>query len=218
MNGVTSSQVSGVVYRRQVSGVVYRLGHNGPLKRRYTWVGHHCLCEFGDSGNDTSFEKQFNLSHHTLEDYRNTHFYKQDRVIVIKQGLNRVEEDVSWPWLTFQEWAPDVYTSRSPVTMIINSSELRVAGFKFKEVSPPEGTRSLEGMVLKRFVLSVDDDTKFRSRCEWIIPLFTPEYTYPSGPHWFFQVVIKTHSFIQYFSKNFVGKKKSSRGVSGDIP
>ena len=28
------------------------------------------------------------------------------------------------------------------------------------------GLRSLEGMVPKRFVLSVDDDTEFRSRCE----------------------------------------------------
>jgi hypothetical protein len=28
------------------------------------------------------------------------------------------------------------------------------------------GLRSLEGMGPKRFVLSVDDDTEFRSRCE----------------------------------------------------
>ncbi len=61
----------------------------------------------------------------------------------------------------------------------INSSELRAAGFKVKEVLPPalesttrpglrtrgEGLRSLEGFP-KRFVLSVDDDTEFRSRCE----------------------------------------------------
>ena len=30
-----------------------------------------------DAGNDTSCEKQFNLSHHTWEDYRSTRFYKQ---------------------------------------------------------------------------------------------------------------------------------------------
>jgi hypothetical protein len=29
----------------------------------------------------------------------------------------------------------------------------------------------------KRFALSVDDDTEFRSRCEWIIPFFTLKYS-----------------------------------------
>jgi hypothetical protein len=87
-----------------------------------------------------------------------------------------VEEDATG--LTFQEWTPDVDTSRSPVAMLINSSELRDAGFKLKEVLPPTletadrvwtrgaGLRSLEGMGHKRFVLSVDDDTEFMSRCE----------------------------------------------------
>ena len=87
-----------------------------------------------------------------------------------------MEEDASG--LTFQEWTPDVDTSRPPVAMLINSSELRAAGFKLKEVLPPAleaaarvhtrgaGLRSLEGMGPKRFVLSVDDDTEFRSRCE----------------------------------------------------
>ena len=89
-----------------------------------------------------------------------------------------MEEDASG--LTFQEWTPDVDTSRPPVSMLINSSELRAAGFKLKEVLPPAleaatrggmrtrgaGLRSLEGMGPKRFVLSVDDDTEFRSRCE----------------------------------------------------
>ncbi len=83
-----------------------------------------------------------------------------------------MEEDVSG--LTFQEWTPDVDTSRPPVVMLINSSELRDTGFKLKEVLPPpletvvcgEEWESLEGMGPKRFVLSVDDDTEFRSRCE----------------------------------------------------
>jgi hypothetical protein len=39
--------------------------------------------------------------------------------------------------LTFQEWTPDVDTSRPPVAMLINSSELRAAGFKLKKVLPP---------------------------------------------------------------------------------
>ena len=46
-----------------------------------------------------------------------------------------MEEDASG--LTFQEWTPDVDTSRPPVTMLINSSDLRAAGFKLKEVIPP---------------------------------------------------------------------------------
>ena len=64
--------------------------------------------------------------------------------------------------------------------MLINSSELRAAGFKLKEVLPHSleaaargdmrtrgaGLRSLESMGPKRFVLSVDDDTEFRSLCE----------------------------------------------------
>ena len=66
------------------------------------------------------------------------------------------------------------------MVMLINSSDLRAAGFKLKEVLSPtleasargdmrtrgSGLRSLEGMGPKRFVLSVDDDTEFRSRCE----------------------------------------------------
>ncbi len=87
-----------------------------------------------------------------------------------------MEEDASG--LTFKEWTPDVDTSRPPVTKLINSTELSAAGFKLKEVLPPSleedahvrtrgaGLRSLYGMGPKRFVLLVDDDTEFRSRCE----------------------------------------------------
>jgi hypothetical protein len=74
--------------------------------------------------------------------------------------------------------------------MMINSSELRAAGFKLKEVLPPAldaaargdlrtrgaGLRSLEGMGPKRFVLSVDDEIEFRSRFEGKIPFFTLNY------------------------------------------
>ena len=69
-----------------------------------------------------------------------------------------MEDDASG--LTFQEWTPDVDTSRSTVAMIVNSSELRAAGFNLKEVLRPAleatargglrtrgaGLRSLEGM------------------------------------------------------------------------
>jgi hypothetical protein len=74
--------------------------------------------------------------------------------------------------------------------MLSKSSELRAAGFKLKEVLPPTleattrggfrtrgaGPRSLEDMGPKGFVLSVDDDTEFRSRCERIILFFTVKY------------------------------------------
>ncbi len=98
--------------------------------------------------------------------------------MVIKWWFNRVEWDESG--LTFQEYTSNVDTSRTPVSMIVNSSELRATGFKLTEVFSPAleaaargglrtrgaGLRSLEGMVPKRLILSVDDDTKFRSRCE----------------------------------------------------
>ena len=64
--------------------------------------------------------------------------------------------------------------------MLINSSELRGAGFKLKEVLPPEleqaarggrvtrgaGLKQLEGVGQKMWVLHQDVDNDFRSRCE----------------------------------------------------
>jgi hypothetical protein len=64
--------------------------------------------------------------------------------------------------------------------MIVNSSELRSAGFDLREVLPLQleveacGTRRTRGAALKqihgmgtrRYVLSVDNDNEFRSRCE----------------------------------------------------
>ncbi len=49
-----------------------------------------------------------------------------------------MEEDASG--LTFQRWTSDVDTSRPPVAMLINSSELCAAGFKLREVFPPAAT------------------------------------------------------------------------------
>ena len=81
----------------------------------------------------------------------------------------------------FDEWDPteNADSSQIPVTMIINASELRATGFTLREVFPPElenvarrrftrgtGLRQLEGMGPKRTIMSVDDDTEFRSRCE----------------------------------------------------
>jgi hypothetical protein len=52
--------------------------------------------------------------------------------------LHRVDEDSSG--LTFEEWDPsaDTDASETPVAMIVNSSELRAAGFDLKEVIPLE--------------------------------------------------------------------------------
>jgi len=90
-----------------------------------------------------------------------------------------VDEDASG--LTFEEWDPteNVDSLQMPVAMIINSSELRAAGFTLWEVFPLEledaarrrstcgaGIRQLEGTGPKLFILSVDDDTDLRSRCE----------------------------------------------------
>ena len=96
-----------------------------------------------------------------------------------KRGKEGVEDASG---LTFEEWDPtkDADDSQPPAPMIINSSELRGAGFNLQEVIPPElesaarlgrrtrgaGLRQLEGVGRKRFVLSSDDDNELRSRCE----------------------------------------------------
>ena len=109
--------------------------------------------------------------------YKGTRFYNGDRALKVKRWLHRVAEDASG--LTFEEWDPtkDVDNSQPPVAMIINSSELRGAGFNLQEVIPPAleaaarsgrcaGMRQVEGLGRKRFVLSADDDSDLRSRCK----------------------------------------------------
>ncbi len=91
-----------------------------------------------------------------------------------------MDEDVSG--LTFEEWDPsaDTDASEAPLAMIVNSSELRAAGFDLREVLPLQleasacgGQRTLgatlkqiHDMGTRRYVLSVDNDNEFRSRCE----------------------------------------------------
>jgi hypothetical protein len=64
--------------------------------------------------------------------------------------------------------------------MIVNSSELRATGFDLREVIPVqlemavrggqrthgEALKQIHGMGTRRYVLSVDNDNEFRSRCE----------------------------------------------------
>jgi hypothetical protein len=67
------------------------------------------------------------------------------------------------------------------VAMIVNSSELCAAGFDLREVIPlqlevavrggqwcPRGAafKQIHDMGTRRYVLSVDNDNEFRSRCE----------------------------------------------------
>ena len=94
--------------------------------------------------------------------------------------MNRVDEDASG--LTFEEWDPsaDTDASQAPAALIVNSSELRAADVDHREVIPlqPEAAarggwrtrgaalKQIQGMGTRRYVLSVDNDNEFRSRCE----------------------------------------------------
>jgi len=149
-------------------------------EKKFMRPAHHWFFKFGDAGDGTSCEKKFNLTRRTWEDYKGTRFYNGQEALVVERWLNRVEEDASG--LTFEEWNPtqDAYASQPPVDMLINSLELRAAGFTPREVIPPAleaaarggrrrygaGLRQLQGMGPRRFVLSVDNDNEFRSRCE----------------------------------------------------
>ena len=95
-------------------------------------------------------------------------------------GVATLEDEAG---LLFEEWQPqqDVDASIPEEPMIINSSELRAAGFKMTEVIPPAleqaarrggagrrkgaGLRRVGGLP-QRFTLSVADDNKFRALCE----------------------------------------------------
>ena len=101
-------------------------------------------------------------------------------IVVVDVWLHRVDEDASG--LTFEEWDPsaDTDASEAPVALIVNSSELRVTVFDLREVIPLQletvsrgdrrtcGTvlKQIHGMVTRTYVLSVDNDNEFRSRCE----------------------------------------------------
>ena len=94
--------------------------------------------------------------------------------------LHRVVDDTSG--LTFQEWDPSTGTddTSAPVAMLVNSSELRAAHFPLAEMRPLHldavtrggrrtrgaAVRKLQGVGKSTFVLSVENDNDFRSRCE----------------------------------------------------
>ena len=66
--------------------------------------------------------------------------------------------------------AADTDASEAPVAMIVNSSDLRAAGFDLREVIPLQleavALKQIHGMGTRRYALSVDNDNEFRSRCE----------------------------------------------------
>jgi hypothetical protein len=130
----------------------------------------------------TCVEKKFELQGRKCkwEEYKGTRYSDGDSVLVVELWLHRVADDVSG--LTFQEWDPSVGTddTSTPVSMLVNSSELRAADFPLAEVRPlhldavarrdrrarGEEVRKLQGVGNSTFVLSVENDYDFRSRCE----------------------------------------------------
>jgi len=66
--------------------------------------GHHWFFKFGDAGDGTRCEKEFNLTRRTWEDYKGTRFYNGQQGLVVERWLNRVEEDASG--LTIEKWNP----------------------------------------------------------------------------------------------------------------
>ena len=152
-----------------------------PQEERQVRPGHFWLLKFGKvPGSNSCVEKKFKLGTRKYEEYKGVRFGNGDCALVVDVWLHRVDEDASG--LTFEEWDPsaDTDASEAPVAMIVNSSELRAAGFDLREVLPLQleaaarGARRTRGAALKqihgmgtrRYVLSVDNDNEFRSRCE----------------------------------------------------
>jgi hypothetical protein len=152
-----------------------------PQEERQMRPGHFWLLKFGKvPGSNSCVEKKFKLGTRQYEEYKGVLFGSGDCVLLVDVWLHRVNEDASG--LTFEEWEPsaDTDASEAPVVMIVNSSELRAAGFDLREVIPLQlevvtgGGQRTRGVALKqihdmdtrRYVLSVDNDNGFRSRCE----------------------------------------------------
>ncbi len=99
--------------------------------------GHFWLLKFGKvPGSNSCVEKEFKLGTHQYEEYKGALIGNGDCALVVDVWLHRVDEDVSG--LTFEEWDPsaDTDASEAPVAMIVNSSEMRAAGFDLSEVLP----------------------------------------------------------------------------------
>jgi hypothetical protein len=162
-------------------GYVQAYELRSPQEERQVRPGHFWLLKFDKvAGSNICVEKKFKLGTRKYEEYEGVHFGNGDCVLVVDVWLHRMDEDASG--LTFEEWDPstDTDVSHAPVTMIVNSSELYATSFDLREVIPlhleveAHGVRCTCGAALKqihemgtrRYVLSVDNDNQFRSRCE----------------------------------------------------
>jgi hypothetical protein len=147
------------------------------------WSGHFWICKFGTvPGSMTCVEKKFELQGRKCkwEEYKGTRYSDGDSVLVVELWLHRVDDDLSG--LTFQEWDTSAGTddTSTPVSMLVNSSELRSVDFPLVEVRPlhldvvARGGRRTRGATVRKlqrvgnstFVLSVENDNDYRSRCE----------------------------------------------------
>ncbi len=152
-----------------------------PQEEKQVRPGHFWLLKFGKvPGSNSCVEKELKLDTRQYEEYKGVRFGNGDCTLLVDVWLHRVDEDASG--LTFEEWDPsaDTDASEAPVAMIVNSSELRAAGFDLREVIPLQlkavvrgGQRARDAplkkihvMGTRRYVLSVDNDNEFRSRCE----------------------------------------------------
>jgi hypothetical protein len=108
--------------------------------------GHFWLLKFGKvPGSNSCVEKKFKLGTRKYEEYKGVRFGNGDCALVVEV-----------------------------------SSELRAAGFDLREVLPlqleaatsggqrtrGETLKQIHGMGTRRYVLSVDNDNEFMSRCE----------------------------------------------------
>jgi hypothetical protein len=105
-----------------------------------------------------------------------TRYSDGDSALVVELWLHRVAG------LTFQEWDPSAGSddTSAPVAMLGNSNELRAVDFPLAEVRPLHldavahggrrtrgaTVRNLQGVGNSTFVLSVENDNDFRSKCE----------------------------------------------------
>jgi hypothetical protein len=131
-------------------------------------------------GSMSCVEKKFELQVRKWEEYKGTRYSDGDSALVVDLWLYWVADDLSG--LTFQEWDPSAGSddTSAPVAMLVNSSELRAADFHLAEVRPLQldvvtlggrrtrgaAVRKLQGVGKSTFVLSVENDNDFRSRCE----------------------------------------------------
>ncbi len=165
-------------------------GEWGCIQARQVWSteeeanmrpGHFWICKLGTvPGSMSCVEKKLELQGRKWEEYKCTRYSDGDSALVVELWLHRVADDLSG--LTFQEWDPSAGSddTSAPGAMLVNSSELRAADFPLAEVRPLQldtvalggrrtrgaAVRKLQGVGNSTFVLSVENDNDFRSRCE----------------------------------------------------